>query len=693
MSVLKKIIISIFICFTVTGIVFAQKLIPQTGQNSIGKIVFRPDGKIFATFSYILSSDDFISFDYTIKLWDYETLTEMGTLRGHTRFINNIDFSPDGNFLLSCSSDNTLRIWDIATQKEIQNIKFKDVKTAVFGANTKRIVIVTKNNDIKILNLENNKEIMSLNIGAENIKTLLYDPQLQYIIFSDSKYIKILDTRTALVEKIFYGHKDDVYSIAVSPNKKFIVSGCEDGVIGVWDLYGNDSFMLDAGHTKEISTVGISNDNKFIFSYSSAEIALWDISQRKKTLSIPDNDDDIRIYAVLTPDSKKIITGLLSLKEKKILILRNVSDGKEIANVKTNYDKVTSISYNNAEKIIASSSRNQIVKLWNLTDGKMFKLLQDHSNSVNTVNFSPDGEKLLEGTNNRIYIWDWKNNVKLMSFYAHSASKILSAEYSSDGKNIISSGNKDNTIKLWDAKNGSRIWAKKHHGEDSNIKIVFSNNGQFTASAYESIQIRNVKTGALVKELFMSKDDKNERIKSLVFSNDDKYIFSGTSKNRKIIMWDIETGNQIKTFSEHESDINTLCVSRDGKMLASGSDDNNIILWNIEDGSFIKLTGHDDSVEGVCFTSNGKALISASADGSVRVWDCKTGNEIIKFIGFSDNEWVCITPDGYYNGSNAVINGNKYLAAVSGMTLFNMSEYKKRFYNPGIIIERLKVIN
>jgi WD40 repeat protein len=75
-----------------------------------------------------------------------------------------------------------------------------------------------------------------------------------------------------------------------------------------------------------------------------------------------------------------------------------------------------------------------------------------------------------------------------------------------------------------------------------------------------------------------------------------------------------------------------LAFSSDGKILATGDHDNTIKLWNVETGEEIRtLTGHNNWVYPIAFSPDGKLLASGSSDYSLRVWNVKTGEEIRAF--------------------------------------------------------------
>ena len=76
-------------------------------ESCANKLVFSPDGKILASGSM----------DGAIRLWDIATGKNLAVLEGHTYFVRSVAFSPDGKTLVSGSADGTVRLWDVDPAK------------------------------------------------------------------------------------------------------------------------------------------------------------------------------------------------------------------------------------------------------------------------------------------------------------------------------------------------------------------------------------------------------------------------------------------------------------------------------------------------------------------------------------------------------------------------------------------------
>ena len=154
--------------------------------------------------------------------------------------------------------------------------------------------------------------------------------------------------------------------------------------------------------------------------------------------------------------------------------------------------------------------------------------------------------------------------------------------------------------------------------------IALSPDGQTLVSAsFGTIRIWNVRTGRLVRTLNPVHSKKS--VNTLAVSPDSSILASGGSDNN-LILWDLKTGRRMRTIPAHKAAVNSIAFSNDGQTIASGSDDKTVRLWNVRTGSrLLTLIGHAGAVNAIALSRDGQTLASGGEDKTVRLWNLGTG--------------------------------------------------------------------
>ena len=141
-------------------------------------------------------------------------------------------------------------------------------------------------------------------------------------------------------------------------------------------------------------------------------------------------------------------------------------------------------------------------------------------------------------------------------------------------------------------------------------------------------------------------DEHTDEVLSVSFSRDGTLLASG-SWDGTVKLWDVATQQSFTTLDEHTSGISSVSFSRDGTLLASGSHDRTVRLWNVATRQNIAiLDEHTGEVSSVSFSRDGTLLASGSHDRTVKLWDTATRQNIATFPHTAEILSVSFSRDG-----------------------------------------------
>jgi serine/threonine protein kinase/WD40 repeat protein/thioredoxin-related protein len=158
---------------------------------------------------------------------------------------------------------------------------------------------------------------------------------------------------------------------------------------------------------------------------------------------------------------------------------------------------------------------------------------------------------------------------------------------------------------------------------------------------------RALRIGPPTAELNRFVGHTDNRIESLSVSANGRRALSG-GFDKLLILWDVDTGKEIRRLIGHTSPVYSVALSPDGRRALSGGEENNIRVWDAETGKEIRqLEGHTGAVRSLVFLADGRRALSSSNDGTLRLWDVTAGKEIRRFTGHTGPvNAVAVSADG-----------------------------------------------
>ncbi|TXT56208.1 MAG: hypothetical protein BAJALOKI1v1_1970006 [Promethearchaeota archaeon] len=270
-------------------------------------------------------------------------------------------------------------------------------------------------------------------------------------------------TQKGLIKE-YQPHNKPIYSLSITPNKEYIITGSLDKKLKVWHLETGEEFQAIEGHENEITSLHISSDGGRIVSGSEDKtVKLWKLETGNLMRNFTNHEGPI-LDVLITPNDKYII----SVSEDKTAKIWNWNS-KQVIKTYTDenlgFSKVAISS--EGKKLVLSSGRT--IHLLNWGEKEPFLSIEGHKYAVSTVIICPKDEYIITGSLDKtVKIWDLTSGEMVKCLEGSHQGVINSVSISND-RRYIASGSGDKSLIVWDI-NNDFVYGPFHH--DSYIQCV-----------------------------------------------------------------------------------------------------------------------------------------------------------------------------------------------------------------------------
>jgi eukaryotic-like serine/threonine-protein kinase len=569
-------------------------------------------------------------------LWNQSKGDDLRVLR-HSDYVSEAQITPDKRWLITLARDQRFHLWDLQHEGLSRPL---DIQAAEFGPQVgSHIGIHPKGHTIALCAHDSMVHI----IETKQWSTIQSFPGTDPISFSgDGERLIFQDTTdTALRAWNIESQRFDSWLLVTDDRIKRL------------------SLLDPAGASIAIEYHGDKNWHT---------LDIWEHGRHSPTHRIDGIPSRLESMAA-SPDGKQLVVGLLDGR----MMIWDTNTWEAPAIVQAHRGLVMGMAYSPDRKVLATSGADQVIRMWDPIRLEELAALTGHQGEIWDLSFSRDGTRLASASKDgtaRLWNAEFLHS-ETRGFRIPQGHRVLLSN--PDDSTITTMQLKTREIKTWNIHTGSGLTsghlnpaatdlhglrAYPQHGliavgSDNGTVPIFRNGESSPAIVIKTtegrvlpwtlspkgdmLQLLHGDFGDLTWSLWNL--DTNERMFSgndfaygfaAAFSPDQQYLVYAQHDNRLRVL-NLESRQTVAWLAGHRWSIQFATFSKDGRLLATASNDEDIRIWNTEswDQALPPLVGHQSGVQYLEFSLDGKTLISSANDNTIRFWSMANGQEML----------------------------------------------------------------
>jgi len=298
----------------------------------------------------------------------------------HEEPVSSAAFSPDGKLLATGSIDKTVKLWNMASGKEIGMLRMSGdfpVTYLEFSPDGRTIAAVGTDVDerkpgrVSVHDADNFKLRFYTNGHGGQINSIAFSPDGRLLATAGrDKTVSLFDAARGVLRRQITGHNGPVNSVKFSPDGKILASASSDGTVRLWDpasgkeirrlqvIGGADGISHRRGGVR---TVKFTSDGKWIVTVGEDAMNLWEASSGKQILEWYGQNGGV-VIAEVSPDGKTL--AVTERKAEQTVVLWDIEPMKKLATLSGRMDPVKSIALSPDGKTLAITGEGTHIKLW-----------------------------------------------------------------------------------------------------------------------------------------------------------------------------------------------------------------------------------------------------------------------------------------------------------------------------------------
>lgn len=609
--------------------------------------------------------------------------------RGHAENVDRLSLSPDGKLLASGSWDKSVRIWDVASGRELKAFEnFPDwVRSVAFSPDGKRLAAGSFK-ELRVFDMSRDGALMvSRQVHPDDILALTYNPAGTMLATAsmfkkpgttDERWFEIklwnTDGITLLkrieapgeIESLHFTSNEELLAIAKG---EIIHINSSEGVVTRTENFGalntryvspDGKWVVANGYVFVDSTNDILNSLNLNFDEDAemkgnhASLTVINRTTKEVAHVFEGQTSDIKRVA-FSPDSRYMLSG-----SDSTVYVYDLQTMKRVAKLTDKMSYPADMVFTPDGNTLFLGNYDQIIRQYDVTKFKLVKRLSGTADITYNIAFSPDA-KSLAVMSSQVYLQD--GFIQVMNLEKGVLGKSYKSygrfsdamKYTADSKYLVA-GNFDK-LKVFDTKTGDS--ARNGYRAPATVVAVSADGLQMASFDYFAdkphLYIRTLPTATKAYDFLLP-----QKANSLLFSKDGNDVYVGLSAGDKTVKMDAKTGVIRQTFYhagqyQNVTAVMQLLISQDESTLITGDGFGKIRFWNTASGretDSIKVA--NGIVNSLIFLPGEKQIAvctgeSAFPDTTIKIIDVAAKKIVYTLTGHKNSPTsLAVTPDGKF---------------------------------------------
>jgi WD40 repeat protein len=450
------------------------------------------------------------------------------------------------------------------------------------------------------------------------------------------------------------GHRDGaVRGVAFVPNSNLVATGGGDGRILVWNLATRSlSYELERAHCGPVWSLvagTCSAGAPFLISAGDdCAVRKWDLVTREHRII---GKHRLRVQTVaLSSDGRFAATG----GQDSTINIWNL--GSEVLlSIPSHHGWIWSLAFSPDNKWLASCGEDQKVRIWDVATGECARTFVGHTHAVRAVRFASQSRLVSGSYDQTVKVWKTEgesNTASCVRTWRGQANQLRAVAFDPNGGRLASGGS-DGIVRLHDLARDRTQSARGHTSFVWGVRFTSDGQGIVTVSDDETIRLWSA-SGDAVLPMPQPVVPFGSRVRSVDLDNAGRIAAGGCDGDNLIRIFKRSFGDGdwtlAKRLSGHDNWVWSVAFHPKGEFLASGSEDETIALWQLGSGECMdRVRVPNCRIHSVHFHPTKNLLASGGSDGALRLWSVQNGKLIPLVENRAHSDWiwsVCFSPNG-----------------------------------------------